>query len=243
MKIWKTVGCLALLAAIICGCILLGQSTEAGAQTELPEEQGEEQQQQGEEQGPPEEQEPTEQEPVADSSTTVSKTYSTGLAFRSNGDGTCSVIGVGACTAACILIPPTSPDGDTVTAILPGAFNASIVGAIELPTTVTSITAESFSGAARLTYIRVASGNPAYLEYDGVLYSADGRTLLYCPPMRAARDLSLHPELRRISAGAFADCTSFSNVYFPGNTAEWHSLIVGDDNDALYAASLRFGTP
>ena len=242
MKIWKTVGCLALLAAIICGCIVLGQSTEAGAQTDPSEEQGEEQQQM-QEQAPPEEQEPSGEEPPADSSTTVSKTYSTGLAFRSNGDGTCSVIGVGSCTAACILVPPSSPTGDTVTAILPGAFNASIVGAIELPTTVISITAESFAGAARLTYIRVASGNPAYVEYDGALYSADGRTLLYCPPMRAARDLSLHPELRRIAAGAFADCTSFSNVYFPGTTAEWHALIVGDDNDALYAASLRFGTP
>ena len=241
MKIWKTVGCLALLAAIICGCILLGQSTEAGAQTEMPEEQGEEQQEQ--EQAPPEEQEPSGQEPSTDSSTTVSKTYSTGLAFRSNGDGTCSVVGVGTCTAACILIPPTSPDGDTVTAVLPGAFDESIVGAIELPTSVISITAESFSGAERLTYIRVATGNPAYVEYDGVLYSADGRTLIYCPPMRAERDLSLHPELRRIAAGAFANCISFSDVYFPGNTAQWHALIVGDDNDALYAASLRFGTP
>ena len=241
MKIWKTVGCLVLLAAIICGCILLGQSTEAGAQTELPDEQ--DQEEQGEEQLPAGEQEPSEQVPPEDSSATVSKTYSTGLSFRSNGDGTCSVIGVGSCTAACILIPPTSPAGDTVTAVLPGAFNESIVGAIELPSTVISITAESFAGAARLTYIRVASGNPAYVEYDGVLYSADGRTLLYCPPMRAARDLSLHPELRRIAAGAFADCTSFSNVYFPGTTAEWHALIVGDDNDALYAASLRFGTP
>ena len=42
---------------------------------------------------------------------------SQGLEFTSNGDGTCYVSGIGTCTDLDIAVPPTSPDGDTVTAI------------------------------------------------------------------------------------------------------------------------------
>lgn len=230
MKIWKTVGSLALLALIICGCVILGQGAEVSAESELPQEDAQQQEQQPGEQPPPTE----------DASTTITKTYSMGLQFRSNGDGSCAVAGMGSCTAACVLIPPTSPTGDTVTAILPGAFTGSIVGAIELPATLTTLSAESFAGAQRLTYVRVASGNTAYMEYDGVLYSADGKTLLYCPAGRTAKELSLHPDIHRIAAGAFAACQSLTTVYFSGTTSEWHGLIVGDDNEPLYAANLKF---
>ena len=229
MKIWKMVGSLALLAVIICGCVILGNNAEVSASTP-PEEEENEQAQLPEAEGT-----------STEESVTVSKTYSTGLAFRSNGDGSCAVSGVGSCTSACILIPPTSPAGDTVTEILPYAFAEGIVGAIELPSTVTVLSAESFAGCARLSYVRVASGNKSFLEYDGVLYTADGSTLLYCPAGRTAATLQLHPSLRRIAAGAFAECGGLSTVHFPGSTAEWHGVIVGDGNEALYAASLKFG--
>ncbi|MBQ9777393.1 MAG: leucine-rich repeat protein [Clostridia bacterium] len=228
MKIWKMVGSLALLAVIICGCVILGNNAEVSASTP-PEQEGEQVQ----------ESEKSEEERT-EGSVTVSKTYSTGLDFRSNGDGTCAVSGVGSCTSACILIPPTSPAGDTVTAILPYAFAEGIVGAIELPSTVTTLTAESFAGCVRLSYVRVASGNTSFLEYDGVLYTADGTTLLYCPAARSATTLQLHPSLRRIAAGAFSACSELATVCFNGTTAEWHGVIVGDDNEALYAARMKF---
>ena len=228
MKIWKMVGSLALLAVIICGCVILGNNAEVSASTP-PEQEGEQVQ----------ESEKSEEERT-EGSVTVSKTYSTGLDFRSNGDGTCAVSGVGSCTSACILIPPTSPAGDTVTAILPYAFAEGIVGAIELPSTVTTLTAESFAGCVRLSYVRVASGNTSFLEYDGVLYTADGTTLLYCPAARSATTLQLHPSLRRIAAGAFSACSELATVCFNGTTAEWHVVIVGDDNEALYAARMKF---
>ncbi len=235
MKIWKMVGCLGLLAVIICGCVMLGNPTKVAAQSQ--EEQAE-QSQEGADQGTQEKDEPSAPQP--DNTTTVNKTYSTGLAFRSNGDGTCAVAGVGTCTAACILIPPKSPSGDSVTEILPGAFAGSVVGAIELPATLTTLSAASFTGCERLGYIRVASANTAFSEYDGVLYSKDGKLLIYCPAGRSGKELTLHQELRRIAAGAFIDCPNLTTVYFPGTTARWHSMIVGDDNDALYGATLCF---
>ena len=236
MKIWKLAGCVGLLVVIICGCIVLGQNTEVAAKA--PENNT----MQNETQQPPPTQEPTPESetPPPENTTTVEKTYSTGLLFRSNGDGTCAVAGIGSCTSACVLIPPQSPIGDTVTEILPGAFENSIVAAIELPATVQLLSAASFEGCARLSYIRVAEGNTMFSEHDGVLYSADGRTLLYCPAGRSAKELTLHSALRRIVAGAFAECPMLATIYFPGTTAEWHGIIVGDENDALYQASLKF---
>ena len=42
---------------------------------------------------------------------------SEGLEFESNGDGTCTITGIGTCTDQNIVIPLESPDGDTVTLI------------------------------------------------------------------------------------------------------------------------------
>ena len=127
-----------------------------------------------------------------------------------------------------------------VNEILPYAFAGSVVGAIELPGTITTLSADSFAGCSRLAYIRVSGATSAFLEEDGVLYSADGKTLIYCPAARSAGTLTLHHAVRRIAAGAFAECPALTAVYFAGSSAEWHSMIVGDDNDALYAAKIYF---
>lgn len=236
MKIVKTIGCLALLCVIICGCIAMAKrgepSPEISDETPLGEAGA----------TPPQNDAAEETQQEITGSVSVPKKYSEGLKYRSNGDGTCALAGMGSCTASCVLIPPKSPTGDTVTEILPFAFRDSIVGAIELPTTVTTLSAASFAGCNRLAYVRVSAGNPAFLEEDGVLYTADGTTLIYCPSGRSADTLTLSAALTRIAAGAFADCTTLRTVNFTGTTSEWHNVIVGDDNDPLYAATLRFCT-
>ena len=238
MKIWKMTGCLLLLCVIVCGCVVMGKSTVASAAEQQSEE--ETQSAQG---APPESGEETvDTAPVLQGNATAGKIYSEGLYFRSNGDGTCALAGMGSCTAACVLIPPQSPAGDEVVEILPYALAGSIVGAVEIPTTVKSVSAASFAGCERLTYVRVAAGNEALLESDGVLYNGDGSTLLYCPVGRSARELQLHPALKRIAAGAFVDCGALDTVRFLGTTAEWHGIVIGDENNALYAARLVFGS-
>lgn len=47
---------------------------------------------------------------------------SEGLEFRSNGDGTCTIVGIGICTDKDLVIPEKSPAGDTVTLIDKYAF-------------------------------------------------------------------------------------------------------------------------
>ena len=241
MKAWKMVGCLLLLSVIICGCVMISRGAEVSAKEPEQEQTG----------GAPSEdlqapsteadKTPSEPETEVGGSVTVEKIYSEGLYYRSNGDGTCAVAGIGSCTSAVVVIPPCSPAGDIVTEILPHAFSGSIVGAIELPTTVTTLSAASFENCPRLTYLCVASGNTAFLAYDGALYSADGKNLLYCPAANTATELLLHPALIRVAAGAFADCEGLSSVVFTGSVSAWQSVIVGDENEPLYAASLSFG--
>lgn len=241
MKIWKMTGCLLLLCVIICGCVVMGKNTIVSAAEQEKGEEAPEQNVQGETPSPEQETTQTAPTPEAQGSVAAGKTYSEGLYFRSNGDGTCALAGMGSCTAACVLIPPQSPSGDRVVEILPYALEGSIVGAVEIPTTVQTVSAASFAGCERLAYVRVAAGNGALLESDGVLYSGDGSMLLYCPAGRSARELLLHPALKRIAAGAFATCAALDTVRFTGTTAEWHGIIIGDENNALYAARLVFG--
>lgn len=47
---------------------------------------------------------------------------SEGLEFESNGDGTCTITGIGVCTDTDLVIPEKSPDGETVTLIDEYAF-------------------------------------------------------------------------------------------------------------------------
>lgn len=233
MKIVKLIGCVVLLCVLVAGCVLLAEESrvyamEDGTKNEAPD---------GDPSTPPAEETPA---PPVGGSVTVTPTYSEGLQFRSNGDGTCALAGMGSCTSSCLLIPPKSPSGDTVTEILPFALKDSIVGAIEIPATVKTLTAASFAGCPRLTYLRVASGNEWYTEQEGVLYSKTGNALIYCPAGLSAAELKLHRNLRRVHAGAFAECTALRGITFYGTTAEWHSVIVGDDNDPLYAAAFQF---
>ena len=242
MKAWKMAACLLLLAVMICGCVVLGRGAEVSAKepSEQEQQEGAENNENIPEDGAGESVTPPPEESVG-GSVTVEKIYSDGLYYRSNGDGTCAVAGLGSCTSAVVVIPPCSPAGDRVTEILPYAFSGSIVGAIEIPTTVEVLSAASFKGCARLAYLCVATGNKSFMAYDGALYSADGKTLLYCPAANIATELLLHPALTRVAAGAFADCTGLGSVVFSGSVSAWQSVIVGDENEALYAASLSFG--
>ncbi len=248
MKHWKMIGCVALLVVVVCGCVILGQNADAteqnGTQTDPPPISNVADN--NDNSAPKEEVEtdpivtPDENEITlpTNTSTSVDKPYSEGLAFRSNGDGTCAVSGIGTCTAASILVPPKSPSGDTVTEILPFAFSGAIVGAIEIPSTVTTLSNASFEGCPRLSLLRVEKESAFFSEYEGALYSADGRTLLFCPSGKGASTLTLHKNTRRIAADALADCTTIKTVRFSGSSSEWQALIVGDGNDILKTATI-----
>ena len=103
---------------------------------------------------------------------------SVGLEYESNGDGTCYLISIGDCTDTDIVIPETSPDGDTVFAIDRNAFSSEAITSITIPTTIEEIGRNAFNGCDSLTDVyylgteaewealceNVATGNTALLN-------------------------------------------------------------------------------
>ena len=82
------------------------------------------------------------------------KPASEGLAFKSNGDGTCYVAGIGTCTDTDLVIPKSSPEGDKVIAIGVVAFeDCHGLTSIVIPDSVTSIDDRAFEDCIGLTSI------------------------------------------------------------------------------------------
>lgn len=77
--------------------------------------------------------------------------YSEGLEFDSNGDGTCCLVGIGDCTDTEVVIPPTSPEMETVTIIEASAFAGEPITSISIPATVKEIGRKAFNSCTSLT--------------------------------------------------------------------------------------------
>ena len=164
------------------------------------------------------------------------------LLFTSNGNGTCTVAGMGNCTDSCLSIPPYSPAGEKVTAIASQAFyNCDTLTAVQIPATVTKIGNLAFSGCKNLMQISVDTKNAFYCDRDGILYTFDNRTLLFYPPMRPGATLTLRECTETIAEMAFYQCNYLKTVYYAGSAEQWEKITVGNRNYSLIAASKVFG--
>jgi len=164
-----------------------------------------------------------------------------GLAFASNGNGTCTLIGIGTCTDVCVTIPEYSPAGDRVTSIAPRAFYAcSFLTAVQIPAGVTLIGDQAFAACNNLVYISVNDTNPYYCDIDGILYTADLYTLHLYPPMRAGSNASISSVTAEIMEMAFYNCAYLTHIYYEGSAEQWDSIDIGPRNHSLTAASKTF---
>ncbi len=166
-----------------------------------------------------------------------------GLAFESNRNGTCTLVGIGACVDQFIIIPKYSPSGDLVTTIasraLMGCENAT---AIQIPESVTSIGALAFADCSNLVYISVSKYNPGYCDVDGVLYTADGERLLHYPAMHTGSSVYLPSTVTEIADMAFYQCAYLSSIRYEGTAEQWHLIDIGSKNYSLTAASIIFSS-
>lgn len=108
------------------------------------------------------------------------------IEFQTNYDGTAMVTGLVDKTVVSADIPENiTVDGETytVTTIKMMAFGSSCtnLSVINLPATLAEIQDYAFYGAPVLAEINVAEGNSTYSSADGILYSADGKSLIICP--------------------------------------------------------------
>ncbi len=189
------------------------------------------------------------EEPVPDPS-------SEGLSFISNGDGTCALDGMGECGDTFIIVPTMSPDGDIVVEIADGAFkNSNAIRGIELPSTLKSIGAYAFYGAAikdifipssvgeignyalsgckYLEKIEVDEGNKTYSSLSGALYSKDGKTLITYPAGKSENFVNISRDVTKISNMAFYRCSSIKKVNYHGTSASWKSVEIGAGNEVI----------
>ena len=164
-----------------------------------------------------------------------------GLAFESNRNGTCSLVGIGSCIEQFIIIPKYSPTGDLVISIASRALmGCESATAIQIPESVTSIGAMAFADCKNLVYISVSKYNPSYCDVDGVLYTADGERLLHYPAMHAGSSLYLPKTVIEIADMAFYRCAYLSSIRYEGTAEDWHMIDIGSKNYSLTAASIVF---
>ncbi len=113
--------------------------------------------------------------------TPVYISYSEGLEYDTNGDGTCYVIGMGTCTDTALHIPPVSPDGDTVIGIDAGAFTGEAITSLYLPGTIEDIGRRAFNGCDALLDVTF-NGTSAMWSEVGIMSGNDPLTAatLHC---------------------------------------------------------------
>lgn len=96
------------------------------------------------------------------------------MTFVSNGDGTCYIKSKGTINTASVIIPSTSPSGDTVVTIADNAFkNYTAMTSIYIPETVTKIGDNAFDGCTGLTSIDI----PSSVKYLGCEVFANATNL------------------------------------------------------------------
>ena len=159
---------------------------------------------------------------------TVWLVYSEGLEFTSNYDGTCYVSGIGSCTDTDIVIPPISPDNDTVIGIGDYAFkNCTQTTSVIIPSSITTIGYYAFYQCTSLTSIVIPNSvttiyNCAFDSCSGLVSAVigDGVTSLgtwtfaYCSNLSS---VSIGKSVTAIDYATFAFCSNLTSIVLPKN--------------------------
>lgn len=159
-----------------------------------------------------------------------------GLLFEPNDSGGCTLIGVeeGATTVTCMILPPLSSNGLPVTEIAPRAFSGcERLAAVFLPATLQTLQADAFEGCTALVSITVDRDSDAFCTRDGVLYDADCRHLIFCPPARSIPLLTLPAALTHIEENALATATGIQAVTYEGTRQGWTQVEISRGNNLL----------
>ena len=187
------------------------------------------------------------------------------LSFTSNGDGTCYV---SYCSernrVRDIIIPPVSPDGETVTGIGQYAFNSNtFIRSVLIPDTVVTIKGGAFFGTYSLKRVYIGAGvaeieegvfaqcenlysievdddNPYFKDVDGHLYSKDGKTFLRYAKARTEETYTVLDGVEYVHLGAFKECDNLKKVTLP-STLKSLAIYLFDSCDNLEHVNIPDG--
>ena len=161
--------------------------------------------------------------------------YSVGLKFVSNGDETCYISGIGNCTDFDLIIPPISPDGDTVTSIGSSAFeDCTRLTSITIPDSVTSIGEDAFEDCTKLTSITIPDSVTSIGDY--AFYECTGLT-----------SVVIGNGVTSIGTGAFYGCTGliyneYDNAYYLGNSSNPYVVLIKAKDTSITSCKIHEDT-
>jgi len=158
---------------------------------------------------------------------------SRGLAFRSAENNTCYVTGLGNCTDRSIVIPSTSPNGETVVGIAEEAFYRwATIESVKLPDTVKSIGDYAFEFCTSLEWIHLPEnletiGEGAFshcsslkhLEIPEQVIFPNGTDSLFsgCNSLESVR---LPANVEQIGEWCFSFCESLKSIVIPSSVTQ-----------------------
>lgn len=100
------------------------------------------------------------------------------------------------------------------------AFAGLSISSIELPATLEYIAPKAFRNSkGLLSSITLAEGNESFTLVDGMLYSADKKTLVLCPPAREGK-VTVAEGTECIGASAFDYCKKITSIQLPASVEE-----------------------
>ena len=138
----------------------------------------------------------------SDSGATDDMVCSEGLAYASNGDGTCAVVGIGTCTDTDVVIPKVY-NGERVTGIGDGAFKyCTGLTSIVIPDSVTNIGESVFVNCTGLTSITI----PDNVTSIGMM------TFFRCSSLAS---ITIPDGVTSIGAAAFFECIGLTSITIP----------------------------
>ena len=126
-------------------------------------------------------------------------------------------LGQGDATAVAL---PSRWQGYPITGIADGAFDGEAITSLMLPAFVQGLTADTFTGAGELAWISMPAHSEHYASRSGILYSADGTEIVYCPVKRGLTNYTVPAGVTSIAPGAFSGMPLLSGIDFGEELAE-----------------------
>jgi len=164
-----------------------------------------------------------------------------GLLYQANGNGTCTIVGLGTCLKTDIDIPEKSPDGLKVVAISTGAFeNCRKIESISIPSTVKTIGTGAFVGCVSLTSISVDSTNTEYCSVGSVLFSKDKTELICYPAKRVGSSYLLSTNVTKLAPYAFDSVSTLTKLLYRGTIDQFQDISIGIGNNVFNKMPIEF---
>lgn len=122
-----------------------------------------------------------------------------------------------------LVIPPFY-DGKPVTGIDANAFDPYYgrynPSSLQIPASLVDIPIEALNDCPNLKFIKVDNGNLKYKDIDGVLYSADGKTIVKYPAQKALTEYPVNSGVTTIGQSAFRDASKLTKINIPNTVAK-----------------------